>query len=431
MLQWNDMMLFRAAALLALLSTAAAGQFRAGAGRREITPREPLPMWGYGDRKDALSEGVLDPLYADAVVIEADGRRIAVVGLDLGRSPGEESLARLRARLKQDSAIEYAFLAGSHTHHAPVLELTAKEGRGLGKFDAALRYYRDLEEAIAAAVAEAVSHLAPARVAAGSIQLEGMNRNRHTKLEPKPVDRTLGVLKLETPAGKPLAFIVNYAAHPTSIPSQVLKYSADYPGALKNLIRRETGAAAVFMQGACGDLSTNRGAMDHTAYGEALGREALKLAAKLEAKAVEKPTLAVREERFTFNSRLDFKNPFVRTLLEQSFFPELVRNFFDDYAEGVRPRLSAVVLNREIAMVGASGEFFSSHAIRLRERSRLGNLFFFGYNNGYHQYFCTIEAGAEGGYGAEPATSPAELGAGERMMDAALIWLYQMLGRLR
>jgi hypothetical protein len=427
----EDMALSRACLIFTLFPLIAAAQFRAGAGRREITPREPVPMWGYGDRHAALSGGVLDALYADAVVIEAEGRRVAIVGLDLGRSPGEESLERLRIRLKQDSAIDYAFLAGSHTHHGPVLELTAKEGRGAGQFDAALRYYRELEDAIAAAVAEAARNLTPARAAAGSTQLEGLNRNRHTKLDPKPVDKTLAVLKLETLEGNPLAFIVNYAAHPTSIPSKVLKFSADYPGALKNLIRRETGAAAVFMQGACGDLSTNRGGMDHTAYGEALAREALKLAAGIETRPSGKPALAIREDRFTFKSRLDFKSPLIRTMLEQAFFPELVRNFFDDYADGVRPRLGVALLNGDIAMVGASGEFFSSHALRLRERSRLKNLFFFGYNNGYHQYFCTIEAAAEGGYGAEPATSPAEAGAGERMMDAALIWIYQMLGRLK
>jgi hypothetical protein len=425
------MVFLRACLLLALLAPAGVAQLRAGAGRRDITPREPVPMWGYGDRRAALSDGVLDPLYADVVVIEAGGRRIAIAGLDLGRSPGEESLERLRARLKQESGIEHAFVAGSHTHHGPVLELTAKEGRGAGQFDAALRYYRELEDSIAAAAAEAARNLAPVHIAAGAWQVDGLNRNRHSKLEPKPIDRTLAVLKLAAPEGQPLAFIVNYAAHPTCIPSSVMKFSADFPGALKNLIRRETGAAAVFMQGACGDLSTERGPMDHTAYGEALGRQVLKLAGGLPAQAVDKPSLAVREDRFTFTSRLDFKNPFVRTLLEQAFFPELVRNFFDDYAEGIRPRLSTAVLNGRIAMVGASGEFFSQHAVRLRERVRLSDLFFFGYSNGYHQYFCTIEAAAEGGYGADPATSPAELGAGERMMDTALIRLNQMLGRLK
>lgn len=59
------------------------------------------------------------------------------------------------------------------------------------------------------------------------------------------------------------------------------------------------------------------------------------------------------------------------------------------------------------------------------------HLFFFGYCNGYHQYFPTIEAVAEGGYGADPAVAPAAVGAGEEMMSKALLWLYQMQGRIR
>src|SRR5580658_10984322 len=126
-----------------------------GVGRRDITPREPVPMWGYGDRHDALSAGMLDPLYADALVIEAGGKKIAIVGLDLGRAPAEASLQRIRARIKQQAGIENSIVAGSHTHHGPVLELTDQEGKGKGRFDAALRYYGEMEDGIVAAIVEA------------------------------------------------------------------------------------------------------------------------------------------------------------------------------------------------------------------------------------------------------------------------------------
>ena len=136
-----------------LLIPGAWGQgLQAGAGRRDITPREPLPMWGYGDRHDALSIGVLDPLYADALVIQAGGRTIAIVGLDLGRAPAEASLQRIRQRIREQAGIEYSIIAGSHTHHGPVLELTDREGQGKGRFDAALRYYAQMEDGIVAAI---------------------------------------------------------------------------------------------------------------------------------------------------------------------------------------------------------------------------------------------------------------------------------------
>jgi neutral ceramidase len=108
----------------------------------------------------------------------------------------------------------------------------------------------------------------------------------------------------------------------------------------------------------------------------------------------------------------------------------LIANYADEFADGIRPRLSVALLNGEIAFVGGSGEFFCQHAIRLKERARVRQVFFFGYCNGHHLYFPTIEAIAEGGYGADARVAPVAIGAGERLMDTALIWLYEMLGRL-
>jgi hypothetical protein len=137
--------------LLLCASALVAQPFQAGAARRDITPREPVPMWGYADRHDALSQGVQDPLYADALVLDAAGRKLAIVGLDLGRAPAEPSLQRIRARILKETGIEHSLIGGSHTHHGPVLELSDAEGRGKGRFDATLRYYAQMEAAIAEA----------------------------------------------------------------------------------------------------------------------------------------------------------------------------------------------------------------------------------------------------------------------------------------
>jgi neutral ceramidase len=419
--------------LVGFVALCAWGQgFEAGAGRRDITPREPVPMWGYGDRHDALSTGMLDPLYADALVIQAGGRKIAIVGLDLGRSPAEASLQRIRQRIKEQAGIENSIIAGSHTHHGPVLELTDQDGKGRGRFDAALRYYSQMEDGIAAAIVEANSRLAPARMAVGSVQLEGFNRNRHTKIEPKSSDRELAVMRFDDTAGKPVVILVNFAAHPTTLPSNTLKFSADYVGALKAEITRQTGAAAIFTQGASGDQSVNEGPnKGYQAFGQALAREALKLAQSLTPEEVAHPSLECREERLQFTSRTDFANPLVKAAYQKAFFPELIPNYTDEYAGGIRPRLTVALLNGNIALTGVSGEFFSNHAIRLKQRARVKQLFFFGYANGYHQYFPTIEAVAEGGYGADPAVSPVAVGAGEQIMDTALLRIYQLLGRIK
>ncbi len=105
-------------------------------------------MWGYGDRHAALSEGTLDPRKATAIVIQAGKRKLAIVGLDLGRAPQEASIQSIRTAIKEQAGVDASFIAGSHTHHGPVLELFGEPGRGKGRYDASIRYNKQLEDAI-------------------------------------------------------------------------------------------------------------------------------------------------------------------------------------------------------------------------------------------------------------------------------------------
>jgi hypothetical protein len=123
-------------------------------------------------------------------------------------------------------------------------------------------------------------------------------------------------------------------------------------------------------------------------------------------------------------------NAAVKALLGKAFFPDLIAAYEREYREGVRPRLTVAVLDGRAGFVGVSGEFFCGHSLGLRRRARLEHLLFLGYCNDYQQYFPTIESAAEGGYGTAPPVGMAELGAGERVMDRALLHLYRLRDRL-
>ncbi len=407
--------------LLFPLPVAWAGELQAGAASADITPPTGYAMWGYAARKDQPSVGVRDPLRACALVLAVAGQRMALVSLDLGRAPTRASMAMIRRRV-QAAGIEHVFLVASHTHHGPVLELdnwpSAKNS-----------YVRQLEQKLSAVILDAAKALKPARLGVASKQVT-LNRNRHSRREDKPVDRELLVLRVEDEAGKVIAHGVNFAAHATMRDAAERRFSADYPGVLADLIEKETGAPCLFWQGAAGDLSANptgEGGADR--FGREVGREVLALAKGIRCAAI-KPVLEVREEDFTFKPRINLSNPLVRLALERAFFPDLIAFYEREYREGVRPHLSAALLDGRIGFVGVSGEFFCGHALSLKRRARLEHLFFLGYCNDYQQYFPTIEATSEGGYGTEPPVSPAEIGAGERVMDRALIHLYQMRGQL-
>ena len=192
-------------------------------------------MWGYGDRHAMLSEGTADPLMAKAVVIEAGGDRLAIVGMDLGRGPTAAMMEQIRKAVAERAGVGYVMIAGSHTHHGPVIELTDREGFGKGKFDDAVAYSKRLPELLIEAIVEAKNNAVPARIGVAKKNLE-LNRNRHTKRTPKPTDPMLAVIRFDDAAGKPIAVIANFAAHPVTMDTMVLKFSADYPGAMQNRV---------------------------------------------------------------------------------------------------------------------------------------------------------------------------------------------------
>jgi hypothetical protein len=398
-------------------------ELQVGAAVTVITPPVGYPMWGYAARKDAPSVGVLDPLRARAVVLAVDDERLAIVSLDLGRAPTRDHTAAIRERVKS-AGINHVMLVGSHTHHGPVLELDSWP-------DPQKPYTKELDQKLGDLILAAAKDLKPARWGFASRDVP-LNRNRQSKRPDAPVDRTLTVMRFETSDGRPIAHLVNFPAHPVMIDVKDLRFSADYPGALAALVEQETGVPCLFLQGAAGDLSPRppEGVRGPVEFGKAVGKEVLALAKTIHCEATKQPTLAVAEEELAFKARLDVSNPIVKSALSNAFFPELIAFYEREYRGGVRPTMTVAVLDGRLGIVGVSGEFFCGHALNLRRRARMEHLLFCGYCNDYQQYFPTIEAAAEGGYGTVPPVGMAELGAGEKMMDRALMRLYRLRGQL-
>jgi hypothetical protein len=415
----------------AVASVKAAGDaFRAGAAGKDITPPPGIPMWGYGARHDAPSTGALDPLWAKAIVIAAGSDKVALVGIDLGRGPTEVMMTRIRQEIAARAGIRHVLISGSHTHHGPVIELLDEPGLGKGKFDAAVAYSQKLPDLLIDVILSADKDLKPARIGVVTESVE-LNRNRHTERVPKVTDPMLAVLRLDDQAGKPIAVLVNFAAHPVMTKESLLTYSADYPGFLKNKVEAALATQCVFMQGAAGDMSPNPGAgpWEPKSFGEAVADHVIALARSATTETPAQPSVKGSVDTFHFKTRVDLKDPAVAGIFEKAYFPEITHTYVKLYGDALTAELNTVLINGEIALVGGSGEFFCNHANRLKARSYVKHTLFFGYCNGYGMYFPTIEAASEGGYGADPGVSLVELGGPERMMDKALINIYSMQGK--
>jgi hypothetical protein len=417
----------RFAALVSLLliaATAHAEPLKAGAARIDITPPIGFPMWGYAVRRDQPSVKVRDPLQARAIVLAVGASKIALVSLDLGRAPTRQCVANIRKQLKDTMRIETIFLVATHTHHGPVLELDdwpTKEKP----------YVRTLEDKIVQAIVAADKALVPARLGVSAHEVP-FNRNRHWKRPDPPLDKEMIVVRLDDAQGKPIAHLVNFAAHPVMLPAQLREFSHDYPGFFAQYVEKELGGQCLFLQGAAGDVSPDaRGESGPEKFGAALGKFVVEKSRAMKCELADAKPITARERDFKFASRIDIRNPIVYGAYALAFFPALVDFYEREYREGVRPHLTSALLDGRIGFVGVSGELFTSHAIHLKRRARLDHLLVFGYCNDYQQYFPTIEAVAEGGYGADTTVSPAEVGAGERMMDQALVDLLDMRGKVR
>jgi len=431
-------------AVLLLTTPAAGAPLRAGVAKVDITPPPGVAMWGYADRKTP-STGTLDPLYARVLVLEAGEKRLAWVVLDLGRTFGPAALQQLRENARESSGITYTLVQATHTHAGPVIRDDYPSGNAPAWETAA-------QERIAAAIHEASQKLVEVRLGTGYGQVAiGYNRIRvnpdgtvtmlwrnETKVPTSPVDRAVSVIRVDKTDGKPLAVLVNHACHPVVFGWLNLEYSADFPGVTVKTVEEAFGGEPLvfFIQGAPGDINPYFattppendpvGRRDWT--GKELGEEAARIAKNIRTEVSPEASLDFAEDPLEFRLRWD--PPKLREALVASFGADSL----ESYAPRIKPELelpvTTVLINKKIALMGMPGEPFVEFQMNWRERCPVRDAFFLGYANGYYGYFPTIRAASTGGYGAASATTWVEAGAGERMVDHAVVRVYEMLGRL-
>jgi neutral ceramidase len=424
-----------------------AATLRAGVARTDITPPAGEQMWGYEDRRQPAS-ATLDPLYARVLVLEAAGenapRRLALVTLDLGRSFGPGSLARLREAAKQSGGISCLLVAASHTHSAPVVR---DEYR-----DTPPPWEQAALDRIGRAIKEAADGLQPARIGMGTGAVYiGHNRLRvnpdgtvswfernPTRIPTAPVDPTVTVLRIDRADGTPLAVLTSYACHPVVFGADNLRYSADFPGVMNRVVEQELGAHAqsFFLQGAPGDINPYFavtpleqdaiGRRDWT--GDRLGQEAARVAKEIHTRAVDAPTLDFAESTITVRLRWDIQK--FRAALLKFLGPDGMEIYGARITPEIQLPVTTVLINGDIALMTMPGEPFVDFQLNWRDRCPVPHALLLGYTNGYNGYFPTIAAASRGGYGAASASTWVEPGTGERIVDNAVTKVYEMLGRL-
>ncbi|HWO00396.1 MAG TPA: neutral/alkaline non-lysosomal ceramidase N-terminal domain-containing protein [Blastocatellia bacterium] len=246
--------------ILCAATASAQGTLRAGVGKADITPPVGTPLAGYGARAAKPSTGVHDACEARALVIDNGTEKLAFVAVDhLGFDHGMVERIRAIASAATRLSADHIFVMSSHTHSGggAFMEMLPPLAMILaGKFDPKIRAL--YEQRTAEAVIAADKNLRPARIAFGAGEARGISRFRSSWPPNGPIDPEVGVVRVDSAdTGKPMAVLMNFAAHPTVLGAENMTFSADFVGYARRAVEKMIGgdAIAIFANGAQGTVA--------------------------------------------------------------------------------------------------------------------------------------------------------------------------------
>lgn len=391
---------------------------RAGYGKADITPSEPVQMAGYNMR-EAPSDGIWghDRLYARALVFEAGGARIAFLEADVIVIRSTDDFRR---RIAEATGIpmDHVLLGDAHNHAAP-----SPNGKLETNWD------RQFDKGLVAAAAQAISNLQPVKIAAGTGHSRvAMNRRHMIPVDAEspltfdendvsqsfgkfktdkpvsihefagvmrlganpsgPIDDAVQVVRIDKADGKPLAVMVHYACHGTSLGGRNSKLSGEWMGRMQEYVEKQfPGVGAIYLQGAAGDINPRvvgglDGYQDNIettwALGEEVGREVARTYGSLSPEPLPSPRLQIE----TAEIRL----------------PRTYRELFEDFTHTSVTASTTIVRLGDMMWTTFPGEMFSGIGKKVKAASPATYAHLMGYTNGYIGYFPERQAYADGGY---------------------------------
>ncbi len=400
--------------------------FRAAVVKTDITPDNPQQLRGYEARK---STGIHDRIYHRVVVLDDGKTRFVLVSSDIcSISPSEYDKVADMLQEEQGIRPENFWWSMTHTHSAPELgppgfgQVYLPE-RNTHQYDKT--YAGNTERKLLDAVAEAIKSLEPARLSAGwghsnaNINRRARNTDGRANLgynPDLPVDRRIGMLRIDKADGSSMAIIANYAMHGTVMGKLCTLITGDAPGTVAEYVEKKTGAIMLFINGAAGNIApiyTVQTNLDRLKEFEALlGNRILDANAKMSATSPE--------------VKLRTGGTIVETPKREGLgkFPEYLSRYESTGSSGaelVRIPIRFLKINTDIAIWAAPLEIFCEISNEIRERSPFPYTFYYGYTNGWLGYLMTDAEIPHGGY--EVTVTPCAPGAERTLIDNVMNYL--------
>ncbi len=379
-----------------------------------ITPETPIPMSGYGSRKDPF-QGIHDSIWARAIVFSDGINKAAIVSAEIiGLS--DVTVTEISNRIEKKSGIDQdnILMTVVHNHSGPVTRVYSKNISP--EVDA---YVKELQEKLVQLVINADKNLQPARIGAGKGECK-MNINRRAndgkgniqlgRNPYGPCDHEVGVVRIDDEQGNLMSLLIDWPCHAVVMGPRNLLVCGDWPGATSRYVEDSLNlpVCSPILVGASGDINPIYGphidfvdinsyayALDAIAYD--LGNEAIRISNEIKTSS----------------------NGEIKSVRKSIFLPPKV----EDPENDVEVRLSVIRIG-DIVLAGINGEVFNQIGVKIREQSPYPNTFIITHCNGSSGYLVSDAAIPEGGY--EVRVTKAKSGAEEGIINGLL----EMIGEL-
>ncbi len=394
--------------------------FQVGVAKVNITPNNSQNLLGYAPR---MSEGVLDSIYHRVVVLDDGTHRFILVSTDIA-SIAPPTYQKAADRIKKTyNILEQDFWwTNTHTHSAPEVG-----NAGLYKLILSERYENDydkeyalfVEDMLVKAVGIAINKLESARLGVGWGYSRANVNRRATHLDNTtfagenvdgPIDRKIGLIRIENQLGEPLVLIANYPIHGTVLSTKDLRISGDVPGVVANYVEEKGGAPLLFINGAEGNVAPRYSVS--LSYDWAGNKERFLNHFK---KILGDKILEANENiaGTTENVKFSTQQIIVETPLKAEFdikdWPKDMGDYLRINSLGkgiIKMPINFLFINNDISIWSAPLELFCEISNEIRATSPYPYTFYYGLANGTLGYFPSEAEFKLGGYNYEAKMSP-------------------------
>jgi hypothetical protein len=208
-----------------------------------------------------LSQGILEPTWVKSLVLDNGQEQFCFTTLDgIGSDENLNKMAHeIAVTMGFDIPLDNCLFSCSHTHSgpgavsqdflwsmAPATDLCVPE------------LQRQLATSMAEAMVTAYKNMQPAVMAVGTGDLIGVTQNRRAGISHYvnrgTIDPHLGIIRVDTTDGKPIATVWNFAVHGTCYSESNMYFSGDIMGVSCEVIEETIGGVALFINGDAGDI---------------------------------------------------------------------------------------------------------------------------------------------------------------------------------